>query len=241
MKKVCIQAGHLNIKNNCVVSLRGATGAGGEVSVTEAVMNALAPMLKAAGITVTMVDGNYNCVAGVSSIDYDLFISLHCDMDYAGDQGSGFADFPEPSTDGATAESQRLTKAIQDSFFKEVGISVKSRSNANTRYYYMWASLSAKTPCVLIEMGQVQDAHDSVILKNTMKVAQALCNAILKSLGITAPATGDTVESLKAALNNLQIRYDSEHTTRLELEKAKLIRDAQLRDAVKNLNEIIGN
>jgi hypothetical protein len=184
MLKVCIQAGHLNIKTNCDVALRSGTGAGGEVEVNMAVRDALAPLLETKGIQVQRVDANFNCDPTSLDTDWNLFLALHCDMDYPGDMGSGFCDFPEPSTDSATLESQRIAKEIQSSFFSTVGIAIKSRSNANTRYYYMWNSVSAKTPCVLIEMGQVKDPHDSIILHDTQKVANALANAIFTALGI---------------------------------------------------------
>lgn len=184
--KICLQAGHLNIKTNCDTALRGSTGAGGEVQINEAVRNATADILTKRGVEVKKVDANFNCDSTSYDEDYDLFLAIHCDMDYAGDNGSGFCDFPEPSKDGATERSQALAKAIESSFFPEVGINIKSKSNANTRYYYMWNALSLNTPCVLIEMGQVKDAHDGPILQDTSKVSNALANAILKALGIAS-------------------------------------------------------
>jgi hypothetical protein len=196
-----IQSGHKNIKNNCDVALRSGTGAGGEVEVNIAVADATASLLRAKGVETLVVDANFNCDPTSADKDYQLFLSLHCDMDYANDQGSGFCDFPEPSTDGATLESQRLAKEIQNSFFPAVGINIKSRSNANTRYYYCWQALSSKTPCVIIEMGQVKDLHDSPILLNTPKVAQALANAILSALKVTPVI--DEVAVLKAKVVEL--------------------------------------
>jgi hypothetical protein len=198
---IIIQSGHKNIKNNCNVALRSGTGAGGEVEITTAVADAVAPLLKAKGVEVLLVDANFNCNSTSADKDYQLFLSLHCDMDYANDQGSGFCDYPEPSTDGATLESQRLAKEIQNSFFPAVGINIKSRSNANTRFYYMWSALSSKTPCVLIEMGQVKDPHDSPILLNTQKVAIALANAILSALKVSV--VPDELAVLKAKVMEL--------------------------------------
>ena len=198
---IIIQSGHKNIRNNCDVALRSGTGAGGEVEVNIAVADATASLLRAKGVETLVVDANFNCDPTSADKDYQLFLSLHCDMDYANDQGSGFCDFPEPSTDGATLESQRIAKEIQNSFFPAVGINIKSRSNANTRYYYMWKFLSSKTPCVLIEMGQVKDPHDSPILLNTPKVAQALANAILSALKVT-PVIDETL-LLKAEITKL--------------------------------------
>jgi hypothetical protein len=223
MPKIILQAGHLNIKTNCDISLRTGTGAGGEVEINTAVRDATAAILQSKGIEVFKVDANYNCDSTSSDNDWDLFLSLHCDMDYPGDMGSGFCDYPEPSTDGATLESQRLSKAVQSSFFPTVGIAIKSRSNANTRYYYMWKFLSAKTPCVLIEMGQVKDAHDSVILLNTQKVAQALSNAVLLALGVENPPTvivDPNLAKISALEEELKLMRDSRNTWK---EKAGLL------------------
>lgn len=210
--KICLQAGHDNIKNNCDVSLRSGTGAGDEVAINRAVRNTVAELLTDRGISVRCVDANYNCDSTSTDIDYDLFLSLHCDMDYANDGGSGFCDFPEPSTDGAKEESQRIAKTIESLFFPAVGINIKSRSNANTRYYYMWKFLSTKTPCVLIEMGQVNDPHDKPILQDTEKVSKALANAILISLGqdpLDSEPTSDIytaeIEELKQKLNEIRL------------------------------------
>jgi hypothetical protein len=226
MPKVCIQAGHLNIKTNCDTSLRTGTGAGGEAEVNTAVRDALEPLLSSKGVAVKLVDANFNCDPTSDDVDYNLFLSLHCDMDYPGDMGSGFCDFPEPSTDGATTESQRIAKAIQGSFFPTVGIAIKSRSNANTRYYYMWSHLSAKTPCVIIEMGQVKDAHDSVILQNTQKTALALSNAILLALGIENPPQV-IVDPCKAQLDDMRLSRDNwkDRASELSTQVTKLLSD----------------
>lgn len=235
MKKIAIQAGHLGIKTNCNVSLRGSTGASGEVEITTAVRDALALLLQGKGFEVKKVDANFNCDATSSDVDYDLFISLHGDMDYAGDGGSGFCDFPEPSTDGNTMESQRIAKSIQESFFPAVGINVKSRSNPNTRYYYMWSCLSEKTPCVLIEMGQIKDPHDAPILKDTKKISTALCNSILKAFNMQT----DEVEDLKRQVSNLRLLLDKANAQVKALQKQDLIEDERLRDVVKDLEKVI--
>ena len=51
----------------------------------------------------------------------------------------------------------------------------------------MWSRLSAKTPCVLIEMGQIQDPHDSVLLGNTELIAGALSKSISRALKPVEP------------------------------------------------------
>ncbi len=239
MKRIILQAGHENIKNNCVASLRGSTGAGGEVEINIAVRDEVARLL-AGKVEVKKVDGNFNCDPTSLDEDWDLFLTIHCDMDYAGDNGSGFCDFPEPSTDDATKESQRCAKAIQDYFFPKVGINVKSRSNANTRYYYMWQCISAKTPCVLIEMGQVKDSHDSVILKDTARVGKALAEAILVALGLPVEDTCQKeLEEMRESRNKWKAKYeelDRESTKDLQ---AKIKHIEELQKTVAELNSWI--
>lgn len=243
-KKVCIQAGHLNVKSNCDISLRGSTGAGGEVEINQAVTKRLSELLTARGIEVKLVDANYNCDPESVKTDYNLFLSCHCDMNYANDSGSGFCDFPDPSTDDATAESQRMAKVIQDTFFPAVGITIKSRSNANTRYYYMWKYISALTPCVLIEMGQVQDAHDYPILKDTEKTAKALASAVLKALGIDeiecdCVELQKELEDMRASRNSWREKYGELDESSTKEIKAKIEHIEQLQKTIAELNNKI--
>ena len=135
-------------------------------------------------------------------------------MDYPNDSGSGFADYPEPSTDGATKESQRICKVINDYYFPEVKINYIPHSNKNTRFYYMWKHLTAKTPCVLIEMGQSIDPHDKVLLGNTELIAGALYRAICLAFNISygtptspvinPPPTDEEIKVLKAEVEKLK-------------------------------------
>lgn len=184
-KTICIQAGHINIQYNCNTSMHGSTGAPGEQEANLRIANRTSEILRGKGFTVQQTDANANCDEAITSKDWDMFLSLHCDANYAGNEGGGFVDFPEPETDGATEESQRIAKAIESEYFDRTGIrNVPSRSNPNTRYYYMWRSLSLKTPCVLIEMGERQDPHDSVILADTERVATALARGVCKAFGV---------------------------------------------------------
>ena len=149
MKNICIMPGHINCQYNCNINLRRSTGAPGEQEANLRIANRLSEILRGKGFNITQTDGNANCDTSITSKDWDLFLSLHCDANYEGDLGGGFVDFPEPSTDGATQESQRIAKAITEEYFPHSGIrNMPNRSNPNTRYYYMWRSLSAKTPVV---------------------------------------------------------------------------------------------
>lgn len=175
-KRVCIQSGHFN---------KGG-GAPGELETNKRIVDRLCAKLRENGnFEVYQTDYYAYNDPKVTKTDWDLFLSCHADMDYPNDGGSGFADYPEPSTDGATKESQRICKVINDYYFPEVKINYISHSNKNTRYYYMWKHLTAKTPCVLIEMGQSIDPHDKVLLANTELIAGALYRAICLAFNIS--------------------------------------------------------
>lgn len=177
-----LQGGHLGVTS-------GATGAPGEQELTRRIRDRLSQILLSKknadgspAFQLFLVDAN----PPDSQIkeDFHLFLALHGDADYPNDGGSGFADFPEPSTDAATQESQRITKIINEVYFPHSGIKYVSHSNANTRFYYMWRRLSAKTPCVILEMGQVQDPHDKVILADTDRVCNAIARAICQAFNV---------------------------------------------------------
>ena len=191
MINICIQAGHINSQYS---SLGLGSGAPGEQEVNKRIADRLCSILRERGFEVLQTDANANDDPKVTEVDRGLFLALHCDADYAGDNGSGFADFPEPSTDGATAESQRICKVINETYFPETQIVYRSLSNANTKYYYMWKYLTAKTPCVLIEMGQCQDPHDKVLLANTDLIASALGRSICKAFNVPYDVTPPTPE-----------------------------------------------
>lgn len=190
LRKICLQAGHQNAKNNCDVNLRKGTGAPGEAEFTVRVRDRLSQILLSKknsdgsdAFTLQLVDATFNCDPKADDTDYALFLAIHYDADIYG-KGGGFADYPEPSTDFATKESQRITGIFNKTYFQHSGIEYINRTNANTRFYYMWKFLSAKTPCVLIEAGVGKDEHDSVILADTDRVANAMARAICEAFGV---------------------------------------------------------
>lgn len=188
---ICLQAGHQNTQNNCDTALRGSTGAPGEMAFNVGIRDRLSQILltkkNADGtdaFALKLVDACFNCDPTANKDDFALFLAIHYDANVYG-TGGGFVDFPEPSTDAATQESQRIRQAIVDEYFPNTGIvNVPGRSNANTKYYYMWKFLSGPTPCVIIECGVGQDAHDSVILADTDRVANAIARGICKAFGV---------------------------------------------------------
>lgn len=222
MIKVCLQAGHVGRTS-------GATGAPEEMANNKRITDRLAYVLRTKGIEVYQTDAFGYKDQKVTKVDYDLFLSLHCDMDYSNDNGGGFADFADPATDKATEESQRICAIINNIYFPEVKIDYVPRVNLNTRQYYMWKYLTASTPCVIIEMGQSIDPHDKVLLANTDLIANALAMSICKALGInyetpdnnepesencdeTIKVLQSQVDTLEKSLSKAKSEYDSAMT-----------------------------
>lgn len=192
---IALQSGHQNAKNNCIVSLRSSTGAPGEAEFTVRIRDRVSQLLLqkknqdgSEAFSVKLVDGTFNCDNTASKDDFALFLAIHYDAYINGSIG-GFADYPEPSSDSATKESQRITRVINEVYFPHTGIKYVSRSNANTRYYYMWKSLSAKTPCVILEAGTGQNPHDKVILNDTDRVANAIVRSICQAFDVSYETT----------------------------------------------------
>lgn len=234
LRKICLQAGHENAKNNCDPNLRKGTGAPGEVEFTVRLRNRLSQILLSKknadgsdAFTLQLVDATFNCDPKADDTDHHLFLAIHYDADiYAGTgiRDGGFVDFPEPSTDHATQESQRITRALEEEYFPHAGIrNMPNRRNANTKHYYMWKFLSAKTPCVIIECGVGQDPHDKVILADTDRVANAIARGICKAFGV--PFDAPTPPTPQPPVEDWKKKYEDEvnaHTrTKEEFKKFK--------------------
>ena len=234
--KILIHCGHYNIKNNCVASLRSGTGAPGEADFNWRIGIALEKLLQEDGHSTYLDDANTNCKSEVTGKDWDLALAIHGDANIYG-TGGGFADFPEPSTDEATKESQRIAKAITERYFPETGIvNHPERSNSNTRYYYLWQYLSAKTPCVILECGVLLDAHDSVILNDTQRVAKGIREGIRKAFGtvVVPPTPPDTC---KAELKALKKEHENCNLNAIEISSLK----AQVLTLTTERNEAVGS
>ena len=222
MKNILIGAGHINVKHNSIVALRSSTGAPGEQEFTLRIASRLSEILRQKGFNVKQTDANANDDATVTKPDWDLALFCHYDANIYG-TGGGFADFPEPSTDGATVESQRIVKALEDEYFKHSGIvNVPKRRNANTKYYYMWSRLSSKTPCAILECGVGLDAHDKVILADTDIVCNAIARGICKAFNVPFDApTPPQIDPKDEKIKNLEKKI-------LELEKGISSRDEEV-------------
>lgn len=188
---ICLQAGHQNATKNCDPVLARGTGAPGEVEFTIRVRDRLSQILLSKknadgsdAFMLKLVDATFNCDRNAGKEDFSLFLAIHYDADVYNAPG-GFVDYPEPFTDISTRQSQRIAQAIREEYFPHAGIeNHPERSNKNTRYYYMWKFLSGLTPCVIIECGVGQNAHDKVILADTDRVANAIARGICKAFGV---------------------------------------------------------
>lgn len=174
-KFLCLQSGHEGVTS-------GATGAPGEQVFNVRIRNRLSEILISKGFMVQLVAAHPS-YAEINK-DFDLFLAIHGDSNTYG-TGGGFVDYPDPSVDASSTESKRIKEAIESEYFHHSEIvNHPERSNANTRYYYMWENLSAKTPCVLIECGVMEDAHDKVLLSDTERIASSIARGICKAFNV---------------------------------------------------------
>ena len=253
-KRVCLQAGHQGITS-------GSTGAPGERDWTTKIVPMIAERLRAKGVEVYETDGNGDKDTKVTGTDWDLFLAIHYDADAYGNTPTptgGFTDYPEPSTDYSTKESQRIASVLKDYYFPTTGIKYVNRSNANTRYYYMWKCLSKNTPCVIIECGiGNRKPEDYETLRKYDFIADTIANGILKALGMKTLADEDISAEIEEKYKLKEIERYNKYWTYGELiadwvklvgeyeyekqEKEKYKKEArELREVVKSQAEEIG-
>jgi hypothetical protein len=195
--KICLQAGHKNRTS-------GATGAPREQEFNIDITNKLERELKKLGQEIYVCDSFANNDKKVTGNDWDLFLSIHYDADIY-NSGGGFCD--RPAIDYAAAESKRIMEIIEANYFQITGIkNVPQRRNANTSKYYMWNSLSKKTPCVIIECGVGMHKPDdfNVLHNNRALVVKALLSSICKALNIKladVPESNSMIEDLLKKYN----------------------------------------
>lgn len=187
MQKILIVAGHQNIKYNSITALHGNTGTVGELEINVRVADRLSSLLRNRGFEVVQSDANANDNPAITGTDFNLALALHCDMDVANDQGGGMVGSGDKSVDAMWQESLRIKGVLDEVYFSETKIVNKKIVTAGMKFYYMWQYLSSKTPCVLIEMGQAKDPHDSVLLGNTDLIAGAIYKSICKAFNVEEP------------------------------------------------------
>lgn len=248
-KFICIQAGHYP-------RTTGATGAPGEQELNWRITNKLSEILISKGFVIQIVGADPKDTE--IKKDFDLFLALHGEADTHG-KGGGMISPPDPSADSVYPESNRIKLAIESIYFQESGITNQPTwITSAMKFYYMWSRLTANTPCVILEMGVVQNAHDKVILADTDRVAIAIAKGVCKAFGVNyeptpVPPTPPTPptdpceavkkenETLKKALSDAQKDYsaklalkDKECQDKIESYKTKLA--AELEKTIKNTN-----
>lgn len=180
-KLIGLQAGHQNIQGNADPILRTQTGAQGEEPFNVKVRDALGQILISKGFQVQLDDANSNINPQTLGKHFDFYLSIHAQASVVG----GAVSAPDPSVDQVNGESKRIVEAMNQEYFKDTGI-VRNDSmiNPNMTQYYMWAVLEAKTPCGIIECGDLSDPHDSVILADTQRVALGIAHGICDAFGV---------------------------------------------------------
>ncbi len=175
MKFICLQSGHEG-------RTTGATGAPGEIELNVRIRNRLSQLLIERGFVVQLV--NADPKPEEINKDFDLFLALHGDANIYG-TGGGCIASGDPTVDNSWQESARIRDKIASEYFEHSEIvNHPERINLNMTKYYMWVQLTDRTPCVIIEMGVVQDAHDKILLADTERIATALCRGICLAFSV---------------------------------------------------------
>ncbi len=179
MKKICLQSGHKNVTS-------GQTGTAGEQELNWRITLRLSEILIQKGFQLFIVDAN----PPDSQInqDFDFFLVIHGDWD-SPQVGGGCISAPDPAYDDNNVESKRIVEFIKKSYFLpytgDTGIEERTgKITVDMTQYYMWNRLTSKTPCGLIELGEVLDAHDKVILDDTDRVCNAIARGICKAFSV---------------------------------------------------------
>ncbi len=235
--KILVIAGHQNIKNNSIVSLRGNTGTAGELEINVRIADRLSFLLRQRGFEVTQSDANANDNPTIKATDYNLAIALHCDMDVQNDQGGGMVGSGDKSVDAMWQESLRIKGALDEVYFSETKIVNKKIVTNGMKFYYMWQYLTSKTPCVLIEMGQAKDPHDSVLLGNTELIAGAISKSICKAFNVpeVPVVTPEPPVDLKPVVDKLT-KENEDLTKENTAFKDKL---SKIKEKVLELNQLL--
>jgi hypothetical protein len=235
MKKICIQAGHAGLTS-------GATGAPNEREWNKKTASLLAEKLEASGYEVLVCDALANTNKAVTDVDWDLFLAIHYDADIYNDRG-GFIDTPDQSVDYVTTESNRIASAVRSVYFIRTGVPERpKRSNANTKFYYMWNYLSANTPCVLIEcgVGNRKPEDNTTLFNKQSIVVDAIVEGINTAFNQESPCDCDTLQKeldeMRESRNKWKTKYedaDKEHIKDLQA-KIKHIEELQKTVAEQN-------
>jgi hypothetical protein len=186
---IIIQAGHVNIGQNCDWGLRGETGAPGEVEYTPRIAAIVCGALQAHGLVAQAADANANCNSQLTKRDHTAVVALHCD----GRSSSGFAvGVGDPNHDGAADASEHLRQSLRSAYATATALPDIDDlgHDPNVLEYYLFNDLTPATPFALIEMGAISDANgnfgpDAQFLHDhEHEVASGIVDGILSFLGL---------------------------------------------------------
>lgn len=191
----------------------GATGASGERDWNSKIVPMIADRLILKGVEVHQCDALANKDVKVTSTDWDLFLAVHYDADIYNDNG-GFVDYPDASVDKVWERSKYLAQHLTDHYFSTTKIPYRpQRSNANTKFYYMWSALTDKTPCVIIECGVGnRKPEDYTILRDYELISKTIADGVLIGLGLIEG--DDEIQQLKDKIKELDDELDDMRTSR---------------------------
>lgn len=230
MKKICIEAGHKGLTT-------GATGAPNERTWTTKFVPILATKLKALGYETYETNALAYNDTKVTGTDWDLYIACHYDADIYNDRG-GFVDTPDQSVDYVSTESNRIAQIVRSVYFTKTGIPEKpQRSNANTKFYYQWSSLSANTPCVIIECGVGnRSPEDKITLFDKIDlVASSLAEGIHKALGVPLNDCETKLAEIQVVLDGVR---DSRDKWKTKCEESDVEHTKDLKAKIKHIEEL---
>ena len=193
----------------------GWSGAPGEATfIRQDIIPTLAMLLEARGVTVTIIEGDYNPGTDTDAtwkarnpdvmLDHDLFLSPHYEANVHG-VGGWFAGRAAGST---TPQDDDWFLAILRSAYAQIpGVPAQHPewSNPNVTDYYAFRCTTATTPGALIELGVgAPGAPDHDWLRaNNERIAGVLANAICEFLGLEEDMTPETKAYIDGKFNEL--------------------------------------
>jgi hypothetical protein len=207
---IVIQAGHLNIENNCDPLLRTATGAPGEATWTPRIADRIVEILTVHGVEARKVDANFNCDANVGS-DYAAVVAIH----YRGNSptASGFFVGPgDPAEDKAAGLSASLAEAVKAAYSEETGLTFRPEWNSQSIIHnYVFEKLSAHSPSCLLEAGVGWGPDRDFIhsAEGMESISRAIARGVLAFLKNAAPAVATPAEPAASSESQSGIAAES--------------------------------
>jgi hypothetical protein len=174
-RRVGLQVGHWrNWEASAPLNRNSGSSGGGmtEAEVNLAIARLTAESLRAMGYVVdilpTVIPRGYKA---------DAVVAIHADGASSGSRRGFFTDKPARAPVGSPEDA--LRKAIDQEYAAATGLSYVYRSTVNTRYYYGYSAVAAKSPMVIIETGFLTSPADrEVIVKRPELSARGIANGV---------------------------------------------------------------